>query len=446
MKKTLSKILLLVLTLSFAVSCFTACGGGDDDNKPEFIDYVSQLTLDMNSTTKKQEVTVNAYIDGDTTHFKVPRDEQFDTGVLKARYLAINTPESTGKIEDYGKAASRFTKETLKKATSIIIESDTEKWNADSTGGRYLVWVWYRTGNNQPYRNLNLEILQNGLAAGSSTSENNYGDICTKALQQAVDHKLLVFSGVADPEKYTGDAVEVTLKELRSNIEDYAGIDVVFEGVVTINNDGTCYVEEYDEESNMCHGIQVFYGYDLSGTGLEILTVGNRVKIVGNVQYWENSKTYQISDLKYNLRKPDDPRNIQKISEGNEIKWTLTDAKTFADGKIVLEKEEEIVTYNYCDLALHTTIKMEGLKIVDSYTTKNGDSQGAMTWTCKAADGTEIQVRTEVFKDEDGNIITEDAYLGKTVNVVGLVEYYFYNEVGTYQIKVFSPARVTIVE
>ena len=83
------------------------------------------------------------FVDGDTTHFFVP-SSVMPGGVLKARYLAVNTPESTGKIEEFGKKASNFTKEKLSSAVSIIIESETASWNPDSTGDRYLVWVWYK--------------------------------------------------------------------------------------------------------------------------------------------------------------------------------------------------------------------------------------------------------------------------------------------------------------
>ena len=72
----------------------------DENQNPttDAVDYASSVKLDLNSSTKKIEVTVKTYVDGDTTHFNVPTNF-LDTGVLKARYLAINTPESTGKIE-----------------------------------------------------------------------------------------------------------------------------------------------------------------------------------------------------------------------------------------------------------------------------------------------------------------------------------------------------------
>ena len=99
----------------------------------EVVDYASQVKLNMSSNSAKVEATVKTYVDVDTTHFYVSSD-LVEGGVLKARYLAINTPESTGKIEEYGEKASKFTKEKLSQATSIMIESDTEVWDIDSTG------------------------------------------------------------------------------------------------------------------------------------------------------------------------------------------------------------------------------------------------------------------------------------------------------------------------
>ena len=114
-------------------------------------DYAGEITLEMHSNSAKQEVTVRNFVDGDTVHFNVPANMTGD-GELKARFLALNTPESTGKIEEYGKAASRFTHEKLENAASILIESDDEHWNVDSTGDRYLVWVWYKETEDGSWR------------------------------------------------------------------------------------------------------------------------------------------------------------------------------------------------------------------------------------------------------------------------------------------------------
>jgi hypothetical protein len=233
-------------------------------------------------------------------------------GVLKARFLAINTPESTGKIEPYGKAASNYTKNALRNAESIIIESDTATWNPDSTGNRYLVWVWYKTAEMEDYRNLNIEILQNGLAIASNSNNNIYGSICMSAIDQARQMKLMVYSGEKDPDFYDGAAVELTLRELRSNIESYRDILVAFDCIITSNSNDTVYVEQYDPETDMYYGISIYYGNSgIGGDGLKILSIGNQVRIVGKVQYYETGETWQISGLKYRAMKPKDPENIQ---------------------------------------------------------------------------------------------------------------------------------------
>lgn len=456
--KLFYRIVSALVLVCLVLVCFAGCGetnpgqenSGSGESSPtpsgsapaEVVDYVSQLKLDMSSDTLKQEVTVKTFVDGDTTHFYVP-ESVMENGVLKARYLAVNTPESTGKIEEYGKKAAEFTKEKLSSATSIIIESDDGMWNADSTGGRYLVWVWYRTGETEDYRNLNLEILQNGLAIASSSANNRYGETMVAAIAQAKAQKLNVHSGQKDPDFYYGEAIELTLKELRTNIGAYNGMKVAFSGVITMNNSNSVYVEDYDAETNLYYGMTIYYGYNLTGEGLNILSVGNRARIVGTVQYYEAGGTYQVSDLTYRLMKPDDPGNIQKISDGHSAAYVLTDADTFVNGKVTIESEEGISTFDYANLAMSTTLEMKDLKVVDVYTTVNEDSSsyGAMTLTCEV-DGITVSVRTVVLFDENNERITEDAYQGKVIDVKGIVDYFD----GAYQIKVFTAKDIIIHE
>ncbi len=438
--KILSKILSVALLLCLVLSCLSACRDKTPEPQEEPAkDFVSELKLDMNSATLKKEVTVKAFIDGDTTHFHIS-DSHFSNGVIKARYLAVNTPESTGKIEEYGKKASQFTKEKLASAFSILIESDSTGWDADSTGDRYLVWVWYKTSETAEYRNLNVELLQNGLAIASSAANNRYGTTCTAAIAQAKAQKLNVHSGQRDPDFYYGEAVELTLRELRCNIESYANIKVAFEGVV-VKNDGTsAYVEAYDPETDMYHGVYVYFGFNLSSTGTGIMSYGNEVRVVGTVTYYETGGTYQVSGLTYREMKPNDPGNIQKISEGHEPAFVPTDANTFANGKVNVEVNDTLVPFDYAQLAMSTSISMQNLQVVSVYTTAGEDSasKGAMTLTC-SADGVTVKVRTVVLLDQNGELVTADYFEGKSINVNGFVDYFS----GEYQIKLFSLKDVT---
>lgn len=448
--KRFYRIISVCLLLTLLAGCFIACekeeGGKASettgDTKPlEFVDYVSQLKLDKASGAMMLEgVTVKQYVDGDTTHFNVPTSVS-ENGVLKARYLAINTPESTGQIEEWGKKASNFTKEKLKSATSILIESDTSTWNIDSTGERFLVWVWYKTAEDAEYRNLNLEILQEGLAVASSTSQNRYGTTCMAALDQAKAHKLYVYSGENDPDFYYGDAVELTLKELRANVESYVGKTVAFEGIISKNDGGSVYVEQFDDETNMYHGMPIYYGFNFNG--MSVLRVGNKVRIVGSVQYYEAGNTYQVSGLKYDMMDLTNPNNIQKLGTA-EVPFTETSAELFhskdVEVTVIVDGEEQIKKFAYAELALATSVTMKNLEVKDIYVTSNGgDSDGAMTLTCKVGEQT-VAVRTTVLKDAEGNLVTPEYFEGKTIDVKGIVDCYD----GEYQIQVFSVKDVTL--
>ncbi|MBQ8415851.1 MAG: thermonuclease family protein [Clostridia bacterium] len=445
MKATFTKALAAVLLICSLVSCFAACSG---EGEPEHIDYAATVTLNMASESLKTEAEVKAFIDGDTTHFFVSKDVS-STGILKARYLAVNTPESTGKIEVWGKKASNFTKEKLKNATSIILESDNTTWNADSTGDRYLVWVWYKTEEMTEYRNLNIELLQNGLAIASNSGQNRYGETCLAAIDQAKREVLHVHSTEKDPDFCYADAISLDLKELRCNVADYEGQKVAFEGVITMNDESSVYVESYDDETDRDYGMYVYYGFNLSGDGLDILTVGNRVRIVGTVQYWEVGDSYQVSGLQYRSRNPKDPNNIQRLDdEKHDPSYRLTDAKEFATGEVEIQFEEEKKTFSYANLAVYTSVEMKDLRIKSIYTTQNSDSddKGAMTFTCEAADGTVIDVRTAVLYDENDELITSSYFEGKTIDVKGVIDFYKteYNADFPYQIKVFSIGDITI--
>lgn len=468
MKKILTTITILLL-IALLACCFVACdekpgnGGGNQPNggdEEEFVpvDYVSQLKLDLTSNTAKViDVKVKSYIDGDTTHFFVD-DSVVAGGVLKARYLAIDTPESTGKIEAYGHKASRFTKEKLQSAVSIVIESDESTWKVDSTGSRYLTWVWYKATEDSDYRNLNLEILQNGLALASNTSQNRYGTTAVAALNQAQKQKLNVFSGVADPELFVGDALPVTLKALRCNLAEYENTDsesycnkkVAFEGIVVRNTgSNSVYVEsiEADPDTGLYYGMFCYYGFSMSGTGLEVLNVGNHVMIVGTVQYYENGNTYQISGMQYREFKPDDPDNIKLLDDQkHSASYHELDVQKFVDEELLtieFDSADEVKTLQvkYPELIMDSTVSVTGLTVVYVSTTDNEESasNGAMTLTCKTQDGLTIKVRTTVLRDANKNIITASAYLNKTIDVKGVVGYFH-----GYQVKVFSANDITV--
>ena len=446
------RLLILMLSACLTAGLLAGCGGTGETEitspsvaettvpeVPEIKDYAAMVKLNMGSETAKQEVKVKTFVDGDTTHFYVPESIDPD-GVLKARYLAINTPETTGKIEEYGKAAARFTEQKLSEAQSILIESETEFWNPDSTGTRYLCWVWYQPPGEADYRNLNIELLQNGLAKANSTANNRYGSMAQAALNQAKAQKLNLYSGEKDPDFYYGEALELTLKELRLHISDYEGMKVAFTGTAMQGGDNSVYVETYDPDLDLYFGICVYYGFNLDGQGMEILTPGNEVRVVGTVQYYEAGDSWQVSDVKYRAMKPDDPNNLQKLGDGKKGAFRLTTPETLLS-MVSLTTEEGEEERPYSVLAMHSSITMENLKVVDIETTNDirSSSNGAMTLTCQG-EGQQIIIRTAVLRDENGDLISEDRYLGKTIDVRGIIASFH----GVPQIKVYSEKDITI--
>jgi hypothetical protein len=196
----------------------------------------------------------------------------------------------------------------------------------------------------------------------------------------------------------------------------------------------------------MYYGMSVYYGYE-TGALLNILKVGNKVRVVGTVTYYETGGTWQVSGLSYREFKPKDPSNTILISEGHTASNVLTDADVFAKGKMEIEtqkaldsEETETKEVKYASLIMSTSVSMNNLKVIDVYTTHNGgDSDGAMTLTCKSG-STTIDVRTIVLRDKDGKMITADKYLDKTIDIKGIVDYFS----GAYQIKVFSADSINI--
>lgn len=96
------------------------------------------LSFDNISAKEKIAVKFEKCVDGDTADFKLKNE------IIKVRFLAIDTPETkhpTKGVEPYGKEASEYTCDAIKKANKINIEYDT---NSDKTDkyGRHLVWIW----------------------------------------------------------------------------------------------------------------------------------------------------------------------------------------------------------------------------------------------------------------------------------------------------------------
>ncbi len=387
-------------------------------------DYATQIQFSASGLdsdfdkTGRGRVTVEQYIDGDTVHFY----NNSRTEIIKVRFLAIDTPESTGKVEPWGKPASKYTRSKLEKAAEIALESNEEGVaTLDSTGDRYLAWVWYRNEGSDVWRNLNIEILADGLAMGKSSSSTRYGTVALEALTSARSEKLNLYSGKHDPLFFYGSAVELSIKSLVLNRSTYNGVKVRFEGVVTKESGGGIYVEQFDTDTQQNYGVYVYGGF--ASLAPKFLVPGYKLSLTGTADDNE-SFGFQVSGLSFSLINPTD--DDTKILEKNvEIKPTLITANDLNNNE-TLE---------------NTFVRLENITVTDIYTTQSTtQSDGAMTLTCRSADGETLTVRT-VKLTLDNETVTEEYFRGKTINVNGISTTYN----GKPQLKLFTLGDCEII-
>ena len=282
--------------------------GLDYVGKDFYVDGIGQFTL-------------KTAIDGDTAHF-TPKVDSTHSGTMKARFYGIDTPESTGKVQDYGKAASRFTKAQLLEANengTIVISSAQNEYGEpqpDSTGSRYVSLVWINlTKKNAPMNELillNLWIVQEGLSwVKNVNSMPQYVDTFYNAQNQARDYELYIHSGKPDPDRNYGAYEDVSLLDIREeiaacladpdhqNLFDNAKLRI--QGTVAGFSNHILYLEDYyyyDEDhpelgGEYC-GINIFCG--MGEIPSKYTKLNSFIQVCGLAQQTENYG-FQVTDV-----------------------------------------------------------------------------------------------------------------------------------------------------
>jgi endonuclease YncB( thermonuclease family) len=259
------------------------------------------------------EVTLVTPIDGDTAHFS-PVIKTTSSETIKSRFWGIDTPESTGQIQEWGKGASNFTKEKLKAASAngtIVVSSPFTEYKApeyDSTGTRFVSLIWINTEKKNASISeltlLNLWIVQEGFSWVKNVADMpTYSDTFYAAEAQAKALKLHLFSGEADPDFNYGDYSNVSLLELKNELvltmndnthaNKFDGAKVTVTGTVAGYTGNILYIESYFDSSTGSTkaggeyaGINIFTG--MTTIPSKFSTVNTYIQVSGVAENSEN--------------------------------------------------------------------------------------------------------------------------------------------------------------
>lgn len=248
--------------------------------------------------------TLVAATDGDTATFQLTTKSKENVSTVRIRFQDIDTPESTGTVEKWGKAASLFTADKLNSSSKFVLEAP-HAGEKDSYGERYLGWVWYKSDSMTDYVNLNLEVVENGYSENKANNGYAYDSYFREAEKYAKEHTLHIWSEEDDP-YYNDNPIQTSIKKLvadlaSSNPEFYnketsIGSKVTFNGYiksVTKSSTGTyTYVAESLNDDGTKSHINLYAGYS-SDTINSVLYVGYYFHFAGSVQEYRGN--YQIA-------------------------------------------------------------------------------------------------------------------------------------------------------
>ena len=276
----------------------------------------TKLTQVVSSSSKLDvdyvaEATVSSYVDGDTTFFWVSMSNGRQK--ISVRYLGIDTPESTYKVEAWGIKAAQFTKSKLEQAKNnggkIVLQA--EEGNLKDGNERYLCWVWYQPSAGEDFRLLNLEIIEEAYSDAKSYLDTQYEETfrLANARSQAFGDRMW---GEKDPTfDYNKDGVKMTIKQI---LDTYAtkeaieqekdkGKKVYVEGTVVRKvGISSAYIEQvdngyvtYDSEGNevVVEGDGLTYGIYLYGGYNEV----TKFDEVGTVIYTNANISYHYGSI-----------------------------------------------------------------------------------------------------------------------------------------------------
>jgi micrococcal nuclease len=285
--------------------------------------YDATLQLETSDYTGKEfiadgigEVTVEKYVDGDTTYFRS------GSTTFSVRYLGIDTPESTALYEPWGKTAANYTKDQLSNAEAIVLQSEGDRQDGND---RYLAWVWYIPQGGDTFILLNLELVELAYSKNKVATGSIYSSVLLYADINASLTKRRVWGEIDPNYDYSKEGTQMSIQFLSENFVDYIGLKVVVSGEVTRKDGNSVYIQ--DETG---YGVYMYAGYTSSAQ----LQVGANVTIGALVPTLYNGSPQVSSFYKANLTVNDaydfqiDPLEIEYNDLSFELIGTLV---TIAD-------------------------------------------------------------------------------------------------------------------
>lgn len=364
------------------------------------------------------EVDLVSCTDGDTIQVRDPNASV--SSLLTIRFLGVDTPESTGQIEPWGFAASNFTKSKLLNANSIVLEYEDLEGNGnrvDSTGNRYLAFVWYQPNEGDDYRNLCLELVEQAYSKISLSSKSVYHSHFLQANTNAQPTGERLWGSKNDPDyNYDSDVISTTVYNMLLNGENnVAGTQYNITVRVALQAGSSFYVEDINPDENGNVGyIYVYGGY--SGDYYRDLAIGDVINMNCKLQYEGNFGT-QLTDIKK-------LKFISKAANNETYEYREIQPSELTDnlGAAVIIRDCEYVSY------------------YQSQTDKeNADSLNTFIGTLKFKKNN-ITFNYRVSKDLIGRYSLDDFVVGQKYDLIGGVTQYY----GEYQLGAPDSTKVIL--
>ncbi len=382
------------------------------------------------------KVELNRVVDGDTMSVYSGGDYQ----AITIRFLGIDTPESTGTIEAWGKASSKYAKETLYAAHSIVLEAEGEE-RMDSNGKRWLAWVWYQPTADSEYRLFNLEEVEIAYSKYSQKVSSKYHEVMKRANDNAKLTGRRVW-GETDPDfNYSKETIETTLLDLWYNHESFQSGTYFYVTVRLIRTIGnSMYLEDAEEQTieigdtgEYVTGKGAFYAfYGYSGSYYRYYEIGDEFRMRCQLE-WDSDYGTQLTGVsKTSTAKPENRvEPVIPVLDANELGYSLRDVKD-DQGNPIKDMVSDLADY-FCKVVTVENLKCESVKLKGTgddeyYTAVMSNSKG---------DKFDVYFSNNLITKWN---VAEVLKVGSYYSITGGVAYYQYAN-GYYQISVGDGPR-----